>query len=210
MKPANSLAHCSAVLWVVAILPTALSADILGLRDGEVDFEARTNVPALKIHGSSSPLEGGVTVHTDGDQLLVERVQVRISVPSLRTGMKIRDKHMRSEVFNTKEGYAPDLVFEGDDLVCPVPMDRIAVCEVHGTFLIRGKPRRLAMTLEIQAGDTPDTFLVAGDGVVTLSDYGIDRPSQFGVRVNDEVAIHVSFVADRRAGTKPSFEASLP
>ena len=42
-------------------------------------------------------------------------------------------------------------------------------------------------------------FRAAGDGIVRLSAYGIDQPSQFGVRTRDDVKLHLDFTA-RPAG----------
>jgi hypothetical protein len=51
------------------------------------------------------------------------------------------------------------------------------------------------MTLEVvQDGDL---YRVKGDGRVALSTFGIARPSQLGVTVEDEVKLHVEFNARR-------------
>jgi hypothetical protein len=42
-------------------------------------------------------------------------------------------------------------------------------------------------------------FRAAGDGIVKLSTYAIDQPTQFGVRARDDVKLHLDFTA-RPAG----------
>jgi hypothetical protein len=55
------------------------------------------------------------------------------------------------------------------------------------------------VTLEIEQNG--EAYRVKGSGQVTLSAYGIERPSQFGVRTEDEVRIRVDFSARRATST---------
>ena len=43
--------------------------------------------------------------------------------------------------------------------------------------------------------DLPKARSFAVDGVVTLSTYGIGQPSQLGVRMRDDVKLHLDFTA---------------
>ena len=64
---------------------------------------------------------------------------------------------------------------------------------MSGTLAIRGTPRPFAIDLKVTGGG--DTFRAVGDGVVSLSAYGIDRPSQLGVKTADEVKLRFDFTA---------------
>jgi len=57
----------------------------------------------------------------------------------------------------------------------------------------RANFRRRTVTLTVSRDGA--AFRAAGDGVVKLSTYGIDQPSQFGVRTRDDVKLHLDFTA---------------
>ena len=52
-----------------------------------------------------------------------------------------------------------------------------------------------AFTLPLKIKDEGAQFRASGDAVVKLSDYGIEQPSQFGVKSANEVQLHLDFVA---------------
>ena len=64
---------------------------------------------------------------------------------------------------------------------------------MSGELAIRGTSRPFSMTLVVRP--QKDTYRVAGDALVKLSDYGITPPSQLGVTTRDEVKLHVEFTA---------------
>ena len=47
--------------------------------------------------------------------------------------------------------------------------------------------------LKIRAEGT--AFRATGESAVKLSDYGIEQPSQFGVKTADEIQLHIEFSA---------------
>ena len=47
------------------------------------------------------------------------------------------------------------------------------------------------MPLKVRADGS--AFRAAGDGIVKLSDYGIEQPSQFGVKTSNEIQLHLEF-----------------
>ena len=64
---------------------------------------------------------------------------------------------------------------------------------MSGDLAIRGIQRPFTMTLIVSRDGAG--FRAAGDGVVKLSTYGIDQPSQLGVRTRDDVKLHLDFTA---------------
>jgi polyisoprenoid-binding protein YceI len=193
-----------AVVAVSARLAISQSAGPVGSRvdvkGGTVSFEVATNMFGTTVRGKSSELTARTVVHTGASDLRLEEVDASVPVESLKTGISLRDRHMLKYIFRTPNGALPDVRFTADKAECPGREASAArACVVSGVLTIRGTSRPFAMTLEIeQAGDL---YRVKGDGKVALSTFGIARPSQLGVTVEDEVKIHVEFSARRRPST---------
>jgi polyisoprenoid-binding protein YceI len=163
------------------------------VRGGQVSFDVGTNVPALGVHGRSESLQGRAVVEQNGSQVVLRGLEAALPVKSLNTGIGQRDEHMRRLVFATSDGQLPDLRFAADEAACPAPAGGESSCAIAGQLTLRGVTRPFALRLKVR----PDGagFKAVGDGVVRLSDWGIERPSQLGVRTDDEVKLRLEFKA---------------
>lgn len=166
------------------------SADAIQLAvDGGIaTFVSPTNVSAISVKGKSNALHAEATVRHTADGLQIEHIAATLPVKSLVTGMGLRDEHMRKYVFTTSDGQTPDLRFEGQNVAC-----KVAVCQITGTLTIRGVGH--AFTLPVKIKEDGSQFKASGEGTVKLSDYGIEQPSQLGVKSTNEVQLHLEFVA---------------
>jgi polyisoprenoid-binding protein YceI len=208
MEPERDHSHAA---MLVRLLPSAVLAGLLLLyllgraradtasvspridaREGQVEFTAVTNLPALEVHGRGQLLHASAVVRRDGRRIFLQKLEARMPVDRLSTGMSVRDKHMRERVFVRPDGSAPDLAFLAEQAVCSTGA---APCVVTGQLSIRGEPRPFSVSLTLEAVDGDRTVRVRGDGVVKLSDYGIPRPRQLGVTVGDAIAIQIRLVA---------------
>jgi len=167
---------------------------IVEVRGGTASFDAATNISAIVVHGKSSELDARASVRDGADGLALEAVEATLPVKSLATGMSLRDHHMRRLVFTNPDGSVPDVKFVSREATCsPDATKRQATCVVAGELAIRGIQRPFTITLTVSRDGA--AFRAAGDGVVKLSTYGIDQPSQFGVRTRDDVKLHLDFTA---------------
>jgi polyisoprenoid-binding protein YceI len=190
----------TAGLYAASPEPSA-AVGALSVQGGTVSFDVPTNVPALGVHGKSSALLGRAEVRVEGTSLVIEGLEARVPVPSLGTGLGLRDSHMRKYIFTTADGQVPDVTFAARRVECAASgTSRAATCPVAGDLTIRGTTKPSTFNLKVN----PDgaSYRAVGDGTVTLSTFGIERPSQFGVSTADEVAVHFEFVA--KASTVPS------
>jgi polyisoprenoid-binding protein YceI len=164
------------------------------VRGGSVTFDVGTNVFAVSVRGKSSALDGRAQVREGADGMRLEQIEATVPVVSLKTGLKVRDEHMRKYIFQTPDGQAPDVRFSASTAECsPADASRAVTCVAAGELVIRGTAKPFSIPLKVtRAGDE---FRVVGDGTVTLSAYGIERPSQFGVKTDDEVKLHLEFNA---------------
>lgn len=163
------------------------------VRGGSVTFDVGTNVFAISVHGKSSALDGRARVRQSPNSLRLEQIEATVPVESLKTGMNLRDEHMRKYIFRTPEGHHPDLRFSAERAECSPGPSGASTCIASGQLAIRGTSRPFAIQLAVTQNG--GRFRVSGEGKVVLSTYGIERPSQFGVRTDDEVLLHLEFDA---------------
>jgi polyisoprenoid-binding protein YceI len=168
------------------------------VRGGSITFDVGTNIFAIKVHGASGALDGRAGVRESAQGLRLERIEAVVPVDSLKTGLKQRDAHMRKYIFETTDGQAPDVRFSADKADCShAGSERELTCVAAGVLSIRGTARPFSIPLKVTRNG--DDYRVVGDGTVALSTWGIERPSQFGVKTNDEVALHLEFNAKTAA-----------
>lgn len=167
-------------------------ATAVEVRGGTAQFEAATNISAIRIHGKSAALTGRARVKTDGGTLAIEALDATLPVSTLGTGMDLRDSHMRKYVFTTSDGKTPDLHFAAERTAC-VANGPQSTCQLQGELSLRGTTR--PFTISLKVSKEGDGFRAVGDSIVKLSTYGIDAPSQLGVRTQDDVKLHLEFTA---------------
>jgi polyisoprenoid-binding protein YceI len=174
---------------------------------GTATFEATTTVPGVEVKGVSNSISGKVTIGRDDRGLAMEHVEVAIPVKSLATGMKVRDAHMRKYIFTDDNAQMPDIRFMADSIFCTASQSAQEFpCQVGGTLAIRGATHPFSMKLSVrQQSAAHPVFRAAGDATLKLSDFGIARPSQFGVSTSDEVKLHLDFWA--KQGVPPTTAA---
>jgi polyisoprenoid-binding protein YceI len=161
---------------------------------GTATFEASTNVPGISVHGKSDAVKTRLQMQRNGDGILIERIEAWTPVSSLSTGMGLRDDHMRKLVFTTADGKTPDIRFHGENITCPVAPGKESKCKVPGKLSIRDVERPFEVTMKVRQ-DGGAAYKAAGDAVLKLSDFGIERPSQLGVQAENEVKLHLAFTA---------------
>jgi polyisoprenoid-binding protein YceI len=177
-----------------ALLQELETAGTIAIQRGTATFVVPTNMPGLTVKGKSEAVEAHIQIRRAPDGVTLDHIEALLPVKTLVTGIAVRDQHMREYVFTTPSGEVPDLRFESDGVLCPgIHAGREAACNVAGTLTIRGLPRTFSMTLKIKEASGAPAFRAVGDGLVKLSDYGIEPPSQFGVKTANDVQIHLEF-----------------
>jgi len=169
---------------------------------GTATFVVATTMPGVTVKGKSESLHASVQIRRSSEGVVLEHIEAWLPVKTMGTGISLRDEHMRRYVFTTPAGEVPDLRFEGENASCPgVLAGREATCNISGTLSIRGIPRNFSLMLKIREANGAPSFRGGGDGLVRLSDYGIDSPSQFGVKTANEIQIRLE-IPETTAGQK--------
>lgn len=172
---------------------TTTSSDAVEVRGGTATFAVDTNVSAISVHGKSTALTARLRWRQAPDGPVLEGIDAAVPVKSLNTGMGMRDEHMRKHVFTTEDGQVPDLRFTADKSACSKFVARQSTCDLSGSLVIRGTAR--PFTIAMKLTEDGDSIRAIGDGAVTLSAYGIERPSQLGVTTSDDVKLRFDLTA---------------
>jgi polyisoprenoid-binding protein YceI len=189
------------VFLLTVCVASSGAAHRIEIESGVAVFSSPTTMSGIEVTGKSSALTGHVELSRDSTGLVVGVIEAVLPVKTLSTGMKVRDEHMKKYIFRTADGQEPDLRFASEKAACPGSEGaREFACQVVGNLTVRGVARPFSITLNVkdQAGP-PEVLHASGDGVVKLSDYGIERPSQFGVKSLDEVKLHLEFTGKQGA-----------
>ena len=176
--------------------------DTVVVEHGTAAFSVTTNMPGVTVKGKSEALHANVQIRRAPEGVILEHIEASLPVKTLGTGIALRDEHMRRYVFTTSAGEVPDLRFEGGNTSCPgVAAGHEATCSISGTLSIRGTPRNFSMMVKIREANGALSFRSGGDGRVRLSDYGIEPPSQFGVKTANDVQVHLEIPETTVAST---------
>jgi polyisoprenoid-binding protein YceI len=192
-----SMIACFTAAAALAATEAKTESGTIAVQGGTAVFVANTNVAAISIKGKSTALVAKLSLRRVADGLQLEHIDARLPVQTLVTGMGLRDSHMRKYVFTTADGQVPDLHFEGANATC-AGSAKDTTCQVAGMLSIRGVARPFVLPLKIR--EDGGGFKASGDGVVKLSAYGIEQPSELGVKMTDDVQLHFDFSAKPVAG----------
>jgi len=169
----------------------------------QATFES--NAPLEDIIGVSDDLTAVAMI--DLNNLANSKGKVKINLNKLRTGIDLRDKHVRSEMWLNTSKY-PYAIFELKSIT-PLSSNKLAngkavkvnfngVFTVHGVSHKISAPGELAYFMESPQTKTkmPGNLLrVKTNFKIKLSDYGVKIPSMVVAKLDDNIKISASFIA---------------
>lgn len=191
------LKQISLVIAIAALLPvSAMAQDFSFNVDSKfvnITFESQMEVE--DILGSSNEVSG--SLNFDGRK---GNFSLAVPVSSLKTGIEMRDEHMRSPMWLDAVAH-PEIKFEGDRIKALGD----GKYEVTGNFTMHGVTRPLTVVVatrlipavraaELMMGDV-DWIRVRASFKVSLSDFGVKIPDMAAAKVSDEWTIKVSLFA---------------
>ena len=150
------------------------------------------------IEGKTGNIEGGFDFNPD-DPSAVSSGLLRVDLRTLRTGIDLRDQHMRERHLETDE--YPYAYFEFDRLEnvpSIIQTDVPIVAAATGWFFIHGVKRPLKADLEfsLHTSELGDTSLNATvHFAIDLEDYKIKRPKALFLKLAETIEVEVVFQA---------------
>jgi polyisoprenoid-binding protein YceI len=162
------------------------------------------------IEGKTTEISGGVRFDPGNTRTEVSGV-LAVDLRSLRTGIGLRDEHMRDRHLHTEKYPLAFFVLSGlSDLPSELTMDSTHTADVQGYFYLHGVKRdlrsRADVTRMIGTGGV-EALKVRAEFAIRLEDYSIPRPKALFVKLAEEVKVTVVFTAYR--GVQPG-EAAIP
>jgi len=201
----KSLAFASFVALMIASLAPVAAVDTtyhfgVSPQNTNVTFESETDFET--VLGSTREIRGTAVV--DFEAGLVETT-LEVPVDTLRTGIDLRDEHLRSGMWLDSKKY-PTISFVS---TAARKIDDTH-WEVSGQFSMHGEARELSTIVEVRpipAGVAKQAGLGKGDWIritapfeVTLSDFGVMIPRKPAQRVNDTWTVKIQAFASTNAG----------
>lgn len=170
--------------------------------DGGSRIQFISDAPLETITGVSSNVSGEVTV--DPANLSTARGRVAVQTSSLRTGIDLRDEHLRAENWIDAARY-PEATFEVTRVegAAALQANQPANVTVRGRFTLHGVTRDVAATGRVRwvpltaemrnvPGITGDVLRVQVRFKINLSDFNISIPAVVQLKVSNEIWINVN------------------
>ncbi len=152
------------------------------------------------FEGHTRALRGEVRV--DLDDLRTTRGHVAFPVASLRTGIELRDEHLRGDAWLDAARF-PSIRFEITQVKvkgsASLQPGQTANVEVHGKITIHGVTRPVVAKLKVERvagqGRRPERLHVHGRFQIKLTDFGISVPLPVRLKVSNEILVKVDLWA---------------
>jgi polyisoprenoid-binding protein YceI len=157
---------------------------------GSIEFFATGWPSALKIHGKGSGPDGTLTL-TD----TTASGSVSVDLDSLKTGIALRDRHMKEEYLQVDRYPRAVLTVSRLD-VTHVPdgsaFGAVAV-PFEGTLSLHGMEKPVSGQAKVSRNDTRVTVNAAF--TIMLREFGIEVPKYLGITVAEKVDVKAAFSA---------------
>lgn len=160
-------------------------------KSGKISFDVESNVPFLKVSGSSSRLRGGGEATVDGSTVAVHNLQFEVDPKTFKTGIALRDQHLYERVFTASDGSVPPIILKAERFEAS-PNGKPETWEgtLKGQLTMRGVTRPVSFQARLEKNG--DGAVVEAQGTIKTSDFGVKEITYSGATVNDEVKVTVS------------------
>lgn len=159
-------------------------------KSGKIAFHVDTNVPFLKVSGSSSGVKGGGEASVAGDVATIRNLRFEVDPKTFKTGIALRDQHMYEQVFTATDGSIPTIAVRADRVEVrrnPKTSKWEAAFQAQVTMRKVTRPVRFHASMEKKSSGA----VVSAEGVVKTSNFGVKPIAYSGAKVNDEVSVTV-------------------
>lgn len=201
-----SFANLFLVLALVSpSLAAAQTRPFRVLNDGGSRVQFVSDAPLETITGVTSGLSGDLSF--DAANVATLRGTVRVNIASLRTGVDLRDEHLRGSSWLDATRF-PDATFaitsvEGTGAVAPGEARDVMVrgrLSLHGVtrdITANVRIRRVAPSADVAAapGVTGEVLRVRATFTLRLTDFGVSVPAPVRLKVSNEIELNVDLRA---------------
>lgn len=193
MKPI--LLSFSILLALQASSAQTMFKVIAGRGDNQVQFES--DAPLETVVGTTHTITGFVELDPLSDGAGA-RSEIHVDLVSLRTGIELRDRHMRENHLETDR--FPETVFSLSSIALPAGGLQEGVRTsvlVKGSLLLHGVTRSIQPETFITYRQSPSgpVLSVESSFAINLKDFDIKRPQFLVMKLAEEQQVSVRFAA---------------
>ena len=154
-----------------------------------------SEAPLETINGRSSQASGSVQV--DPANLAATTGTITVPVSSLRTGIELRDQHLRGDDW-LDAGQHPNATFEIKSVssASRLQANQDTNLQVNGKFTIHGVTRDVRARVRIK-WDGSRRLQGRAQFTVRLDQHGVEIPSIVQAKVSNEIKVRIDFRASR-------------
>lgn len=178
MKPHRTVLRFAAAAAALSFA-LAASANFASIGAADVKFQA-IGPAGMKIDGTSEKLSAS---EADG------KLTISASLTNLKTGIGLRDKHLRGYL-KTNQHPQATLVVERSKLTVPADNQTVKG-KAKGDFTLNGVTK--PVEFKYQAKRTGSDYHVQGITKIDIRDFKVEVPCYLGVCVEPQVSINVKF-----------------
>lgn len=187
----DKLALTSFFVLALPVLSLAAPRDFtVKAAESRATFESKAQLETFT--GVSNAVSGSVRL--DPADLSSASGEVRVPVASIRTGIDLRDEHLRGPKWLDAERY-PNVAFtlERVEGASSLAEGQEASVILHGRLSLHGvsKPAAVSAKLLLQGGK----LTVKARFKIKLADHGVEIPSVVSLKVAEEIVVRVVVVA---------------
>lgn len=185
---------------ILTVLATNLFAGTYGIDPAStVDtVYFRSSAKLEFIEGKTTNLTGGFTVDPENTSSGVTGL-FQVDLRTLRTGIEMRDEHMRERHLQTDQyPFAYFSIEHVSGLPAALKSDITYTVSGAGMFYIHGGKRSIPLSIEVRAragGHASDSITVRAKFSLNLDDFGIPRPRAVFLKLAETINIEVIFTA---------------
>jgi len=157
---------------------------------GKVSFSVGSNVPFLKVSGSSSVVKGSGEGTIAGNVAQVRSAAFELDPKTLKTGISLRDQHMYEQVFTAANGSVTPVVLRtGAFQAKRNPTSGKWEANFQAQLTLRGVTRPVRFHASAEQKGTQ--VIITAEGVVKMSEFGVKPITYSSAKVNSEVNVMV-------------------
>ena len=191
----NGFSNCTLLLAIafalVSLTPLELHANPgYSAKSGKIEFNVGSNLPLVKVSGSSSALNGGGEASVAEDTAIIRNLRFEVDPATFKTGIKLRDQHLYEKVFTAPDGSMPKIVLQAESFQAKLdPETSKWEGNLRAQLTIRGVTR--PVSFRATAEKKGEGAVVTAEATVKTSEFGVKPISYSGATVEDEVAVTV-------------------
>ena len=188
-----------ALLYCTALYVTPKAADFAIDPAADSDTVLFKSTAKLEfIKGKTNNIKGYFSFDPDSPGSDVSGI-IHVDLRTLRTGIELRDSHMRERHLHTgKFPYAYFLMEKLSQMPDNIESDSLYKAEVSGTFYIHGFKRALSANLEFRYSSSDKNTGQIQARIkfsLKLDDYKIERPKALFMKLAEQINIELIFSA---------------